>query len=88
LESIPEAHCYLSYSGRRVDITRSGISPQTSIAHLHKEWMIEPPEVGAHELALHHQYLREWLRERRDLSISFEQLWRIREACIIALGSA
>jgi len=86
LESIPEAHCYLTCSGRRVDITRSGASPQTSIAHFHKEWAIEPAQIGAHKLALHHQYLREWLRERRDLSVSFEELWRIREACILALG--
>ena len=88
LESIPEAHCYLTYSGRRVDITRSGISPQMSIAHFHKEWPIEPAQIGAHKIALHHQYLREWLRKRRDLSVSFEELWRIREACILALGAA
>jgi hypothetical protein len=88
LESIPEAHCYLTYSGRGVDITRSGVSPQMSIAHFHKEWAIEPAQIGAHKLALHHQYLHEWLRERRDLSVSFEELWRIREACILALGAA
>jgi hypothetical protein len=87
LEGIPEAHCYLTYSGRRVDITRSGVSPQMAIARFYEEWVIEPSEIGARKLALHHQYLREWLRERRDLSISFEQLWRIREACILALGS-
>ena len=88
LESIPEAHCYLAYSSRRVDITRSGVSPQTSIAHFHKEWAIEPPQIGAHKIALHQQYLREWLRERRDLSVTVEEIWRIREACILALGAS
>jgi hypothetical protein len=88
LESIPEAHCYLTYAGLRVDITRSGLSPQTSIAHFHREWAIEPPQIGVHKIALHQQYLREWLRERRDLSFSFEELWQIRESCILALGAA
>jgi hypothetical protein len=87
LEGIPEAHCYLRYTGRRVDITRSGVSAQRSIDRFHEEWTIEPSQIGAHKLALHQQYLRGWLRERRDLSLSFEQLWRIREACILALGS-
>jgi hypothetical protein len=87
LQSIPEAHCYLTYAGHRVDITRSGISPRTSIAHFHKEWVIEPGQIGAHKLALHHAYLREWLRER-DLPCSFEEIWEIREACILALGAA
>ena len=88
LESVPEAHCYLRYAGRRVDITRSGVSPQAAIPHIRDEWTIEPPQIGAHKVALHQQYLRDWLREQRHLSLSFEELWRIREACIIALGAS
>ena len=88
LRSIPEAHCYLSYAGRRVDITRSGVSALRSIDRFHEEWTIEPSQIGAHKLALHHHYLRGGLRERRDLSLSLEELWRIREACILALGAA
>lgn len=71
-----------------MDITRSGISPQVPIVHIHGEWSIEPAQIGAHKLALHQQYLRGWLRESRELSFSFEELWRIREACIRALGAA
>jgi hypothetical protein len=88
LTSIPEAHRYLTYAGRRVDITRAGVSPQTSIARFHAEWTIEPAQIGAHKLALHHEYLRGWLREPRNLSFSFEEVWRIREECILALGAA
>jgi hypothetical protein len=88
LDSIPEAHCHLEYAGRRVDITRSGIAAQAPIARFHREWSIEPEEIGAHKLALHQQYLRSWLRERRDLCFSLEELWRIREACILALGAS
>ena len=88
LESIPEAHCYLRYADRRVDITRSGVSPRAPIDRFHQEWAIEPAQIGAHKIALHQQYLRGWLRERPALRFSFEEIWRIREACIAALGAA
>jgi len=88
LESIPEAHCYLRYAGRRVDITRSGVSPHAPIDYLHQEWTIEPAQIGEHKVALHQQYLHGWLRERPALRFSFEEIWRIREACIAALGAA
>jgi hypothetical protein len=87
LESIPEAHCYLVSSGRRVDITRSGVSPRAAIERFHREWSIEPTQIGAHKLALHQRYLRDWLSGRADLRLSFEALWEIREACIHALGN-
>jgi hypothetical protein len=86
LDSIPEAHCYLSHSGHRVDITRSGTSPQIGITRFHEEWVIEPAQIGAHKVRLHQQYLRDWLSRSPDLPFSFEQLWQIRESCILALG--
>lgn len=87
LASIPEAHCYLVYSGLRVDVTRSGVSPEASITRFHREWAIEPSQIGAHKVALHERYLREWLGERSDLAFSFDELWSIRESCIRALGA-
>ena len=88
LSSIPEAHCYLTYNGRRVDITRSGVSPDLPIAQIHEEWSIAPSQIGAHKITLHQQYLRRWLRRHRHLSLSLEELWRIRESCIHELGAA
>jgi hypothetical protein len=86
LESIPEAHCYLRYADRRVDITRAGVSPQASIDRFREEWTIEPAQIGAHKVELHQRYLRNWLREQ-NLAFSFVELWGIREKCIQALGS-
>ena len=88
LDSIPEAHCYLRYAGRRVDITRSGVSPDAPIARFHDEWTITPSQIGAHKLMLHQRFLRNWLRARPEISISFAELWSIREACIRELGEA
>ena len=88
LVSIPEAHCHLIYAGRRVDITRSGINAQEVIARFHDEWTIEPSQIGAHKIALHQHFLRDWLGKERHVALSYEQLWSIREECILALGSA
>jgi hypothetical protein len=87
LDSIPEAHCYLRYQRCRVDVTRTGVSPQAGIARFHAEWPIEPAQIGDHKVALHRRFLADWLRERRP-AVSLEELWRIREACILALGDA
>ena len=87
LDGIPEAHCYLRIEGRRVDITRSGVVAAEPIARFEQEWSIEPSQIGEFKLQLHHRYLREWLSQNRDLPYSFDEIWRIREACIAALGS-
>ena len=88
LDRIPEAHCYLAYAGRRIDITRAGISPRLAVSEIRQEWTIEPSQIGGHKVAIHQRYLRSWLEEQRNLSVSFDELWRIREACIGALGAA
>lgn len=88
LESLPEAHCYLTYVGSRVDITRPYVSARLRVTQFHREWAIQPSQIGSYKLALHQEYLREWLRVRQSTSLSFEELWHIREACILALGAA
>ena len=87
LASLPEAHCYLRHAGLRVDVTRADVIAAAPIEPFHREWTIEPSQIGAHKIELHHRHLRGWLREQRGLSLSFEELWRIREACIDALRS-
>ena len=88
LASLPEAHCYLRYADRRVDITRSGVVPRASIERFDPEWAIEPAQIGAHKVALHQEHLRGWLRGHPELRFSFDEIWRIREACIRALGAS
>lgn len=87
LESLPEAHCYLAYAGSRVDITRSSVSSRSFITSFHREWTIDASQIGPYKLRLHQEYVREWLHGNPDLSMSFEDLWQVREACILALGA-
>lgn len=88
LASLPEAHCYLTYAGRRVDITRSGAEPTEPITQLLHEEPITPEQIGAYKVILHRQYIKAWVNinanEVRGRSV--EEMWRIREECIAALG--
>lgn len=88
MAAIPEAHCYLTYDGRRVDVTRTGAEPSEPIAEFFHEEAIVPAQIGDHKVAVHRAFLLTWVAERPDLAggRSFEDVWRIREACIAALA--
>ncbi|HXW83187.1 MAG TPA: hypothetical protein VEJ86_02185, partial [Candidatus Binataceae bacterium] len=87
LQCLPEAHCYLRYLGRRIDITRAADeAPREEISFLHEE-TISPEQIGSYKLALHQGFARQWLaRAKPRDGLTFDQLWRIREECIEALG--
>ena len=87
LSCLPEAHCYLTYNGVRIDITRSGITPAAPIQQFLHEEVITPEQIGAYKVALHQRFLQAWLSRSAVAEVyTFADLWRIREACIAALG--
>ncbi len=86
LAYILEAHCYLRYEGERVDLTGVPTGAEPIERFLHEE-PITIEQIGAYKNDLHRAFLREWIARAdpapgRDL----EDVWRIREACIAALG--
>jgi hypothetical protein len=88
LASLPEAHCYLTYSGRRIDVTRSGAEPTEPITQLLHEEAIVPEQIGDYKVTLHRHYMQTWVNANaeRVRGRSFEEVWRIREECIAALA--
>ena len=87
LSAIPEAHCYLTYRGVRIDITRSGVEPTEPISRLLYEEAIAPEQIGDYKVQLHQRFLRGWIAEKSTTaSLSFAEIWRIREKCIAALA--
>jgi hypothetical protein len=88
LTFLPEAHCYLTYAGRRVDITRSGVEAAEPITELLHEETIVPEQIGDYKVSLHRRYLERWAAAGAEGAgpRAFEDLWRIREACIAALA--
>lgn len=87
LPYIPEAHCYLRYRDRRVDITRSGQVPSEPIAQLRHETPIAPGQIGSYKTAWHQRWMQEWVAtSEMARGRGWEEIWRIREACIAALS--
>jgi len=86
LSYIPEAHCYLRCQGERVDMT--GIPPGAAPIErfLHEE-PITVDQIGAYKNDLHRRFLRDWItRTEAVQGRSLDDVWRIREECIGALG--
>jgi len=88
LASLPEAPCYLTYGGTRIDVTRSGADPTEPITRFLHEEAIVPEQIGAYKVTLHRQCMQEWVRNNRETvrGQSFEEIWQIREECIAVLA--
>ena len=88
LESLPEAHCYLTYRDERIDITRFSNGKITEpIEDFLYEEKIHPDQIGNYKFALHRTCFQSWMREK-NLSgrFGFEKLWSVREKCVVALA--
>jgi hypothetical protein len=83
LSSLPEAHCYLRYSGNRIDVTRD--PPEAISQFLHEE-DITPEQIDYYKARLHRQFLQRWIDETGAAGRDLDQAWRIREECIVALS--
>lgn len=84
---VPEAHCYLTYDGVRVDITRSGAESTEPIKTFFHEEPIAPEQIGDYKVHVHQQFLRRWSAQTAlTHRLSFEEIWKIREECIAALA--
>jgi len=88
LATLPEAQCYLRFRGNRIDVTRAiEAHPAEAIAKFLHEEDITPEQIGDHKRTLHRQFLQRWIAEIETSSgRDLEEIWRIREECIKALG--
>jgi hypothetical protein len=86
LAAIPEAHCYLTHRGERIDVTRDVVAAEPIGALLHEE-PITPAQIGDYKIALHRRVLGDWAaRAPEARGRSLDEMWTIREACITALS--
>jgi hypothetical protein len=86
---IPEAHCYLMCEGARIDVTRAGSAPAEPIARFLHEETIAPEQIGEYKITLHRRFMQDWVAKNAAKvdGRNLEDLWRIREECIAALGA-
>ena len=83
---VPEAHCYLTCDGTRVDVTRDIVNPTEPIARFLHEETIVPGQIGDYKVAMHQAWMREWVA-REMPHRDWEQVWKIREECIAAISA-
>ena len=86
---LPEAHCYLNYCGKIIDVIRElATVPVEAISHFLHEEEIAPNQIGAYKVDLHRRFLRHWMEQSGAAAThTLDQLWRIREQCIVALSA-
>jgi len=82
LESVPEAHCYLSHNGNRVDLTRFGFDAEEPISDFLFEQSIIPSDIGETKRQLHKQYISENFG-----AVEANRIWNVREECINSLST-
>lgn len=86
LASLPEAHCYLTYAGTRVDLTHPAGPPAEPIERFLHEETIAPEDIGEYKVALHESFVRRWSRGPASGGRGWRELLALREECIAALS--
>jgi hypothetical protein len=77
--SFPETHCYLTYAGMRINVTRSGADPTEPMGQFLHEEAIIPAQIGAYKMTLHRQFIQDWLSNNMETlrGLGFEDVWRM-----------
>ena len=86
LEYIPEAHCYLKYEDKIIDLTKLNSIPTDFLDELIEEIEILPEQITDFKVNYHKNYLASWLDKNKQINLSLNDLWKIREECIQKLS--
>ncbi len=82
VNSIPQAHCYLTVDHQRLDFTgpsRASVSPLRSLT---AEFFLTPDKLAERMAPLQQQALVQWATHQ---GMSFEAAWALRQACLAVL---
>lgn len=83
IAEIPEAHTYLRINDEFTDLT--GINSRITEVDLEDEMEIEPDDIGMLKEVMHRGFITQWI-EDENIPLSADEIWRVREECIEALG--
>ena len=87
LEFIPEAHCYLKFEDQILDLTKINSNPKDFVADLIEEVEILPEQITEYKVNYHRNYLATWLDNNKQIKLSLNDIWKIREQCIQDLAN-
>ncbi|MCD0476000.1 hypothetical protein LPB87_16505 [Flavobacterium sp. EDS] len=79
---IPEAHCYLKFEDKIIDLTKINSAPTDFLDELIEEIEILPEQITDYKINYHKNHLLTWLDKNKQISLSLNDLWKIREQCI------
>ena len=83
---IPEAHCYLKIKGERTDLTSTQSEFEKIEKYIIEEMTILPEQVATFKVTYHKNFIQKWLQDN-DSKLDLEEIWRIRETCIMNLST-
>lgn len=84
LDYIPEAHNYLKINDEYFDFTRHNTNYKDFKYKLLSEQEIEFNQITTDKVAIHKHFLEKWIKEEY-LEFSIDEIWKIREQCILDL---
>ena len=87
LEYIPEAHCYLKFEDQILDFTKITSDPTDFLDDLIDEIEILPNQITDYKVSYHRNYLSTWLDNNKQLNLTLNDIWKIREQCIQDLAN-
>ncbi len=87
LEFIPEAHCYLKIEDLILDLTKINSKPTDFLDELIEEIEISPEQITDYKVNYHKNYLVTWLANNKQINLSLNDIWKIREQCIQDLAN-
>lgn len=87
LQYLPEAHWFLRMNGTIYDFT----FPDFAIPNLEREILqeieVRPDQIGSAKDQIHRNFLMNWHQGFPEMHLSLDELWLVREKCILALSS-
>ena len=86
LDAIPEAHCYLSVAGEKLDLTFPQSDMNSIQPFILSEKSITYTDVFLEKIHWHQTFIQDWLKKEKH-DRSFAEIWSIREQCIQHLSN-
>jgi hypothetical protein len=76
LIAVPEAHCYLTYNNKILDVTLPDSKEFLFSPKVEDEFIITTEQIGLFKLEKHQAFINRWIKINNDLNI--ELIWDVR----------
>lgn len=83
---LPEAHCVIRDDDQIIDITTKDSDFKRIESDVLDMKEITPDQIGNWKVTFHREFLKKWLSEE-NLDLSFDEIWKMREECILNLSN-